>query len=460
MEESNRYMSSDMRYEWNRLATFRDFPSSETVSSLLLAQSGFFFTGCGTTCKCYFCGFVHCDWTNGLIPSHCEHRSSNIPMGIPNLPTISLETMNAPDLPNMPNCSTPASRIDENRAMLFQTLRLPTLSENNPQFQISSTTEDILSQPGRPDYTSHCAENAKHDNSKDLESFRSNSFGQKCTNTRYLLPRTSRCRHLTRRPRSPSNGSTHTEGAESMCPSGSRHPSSERGRGFSLSEGDLRLSRAVRNTPGIPQTYRERLSTFCNWPRHLNQTPERMALAGLFYLGYSDAVQCSFCDGQLRNWQVSDDPMSKHAQNFPNCKFVRQHSTEPSRNQPEGSHGDDLLSNEEIANLPASRETQDLSFDQQDIVHACRELTCSNNLDLRVITKVHILKYFYEESETQEDIFSGDDRCLCCVCFANVVKEIFLPCQHGCCNDCRCTRQLNYCPRCDSLIKTKLQVYI
>lgn len=454
MEESNSYRSSDMRYERNRLSTFKDFPCSQSVSTLRLAQSGFYFTGRGTTCQCHFCDFVHCNWTNGLIPSHCEQRSSNIPMCIPTPLTVSLEIDNV--LQPLQASST-VFRFEENRSRVYEFLRLPPVSENDSQFQISSTTENILPHQEAPGSIPHSAgDTASVDSKKDFEFCTSTSSGQKCS--RYLSPRSSSCRPVRRSAQSPSDSSSGTESAESMCPSGSRHSSSERERNFSLPGAHLQISRAVRNSSGIPQTYRERFSTFRNWPVQLHQTPERMALAGMFYLGYSDAVQCSFCGGQLRNWQVTEDPRSKHAQEFPNCRLVRQHHSEPPNPEGEGIQGNGILSDEQIASLPAARETRDLSFDQQDIVHACREL--SNTLDLRDITTVNILKYFYEESDTQEERFSADDRCLCCVCFAQDVKVMFLPCRHGCCNDCRCSRQLDYCPRCDSLIKSKLKVYI
>ncbi|KAL5005066.1 hypothetical protein ScPMuIL_018522 [Solemya velum] len=67
-----------------------------------------------------------------------------------------------------------------------------------------------------------------------------------------------------------------------------------------------------------------RLSSFSGWPVYKSQTPQELAMAGLFYAGFGDAVRCFFCGGGLRNWEDSDDPWVEHARWFPKCSFVQQ----------------------------------------------------------------------------------------------------------------------------------------
>ena len=68
----------------------------------------------------------------------------------------------------------------------------------------------------------------------------------------------------------------------------------------------------------------DRLKSYENWPTALNQKPEKLSEAGLFYLGRSDHVKCYHCGGALRDWEENDDPVEEHAKYFPDCEFVQQ----------------------------------------------------------------------------------------------------------------------------------------
>ena len=50
---------------------------------------------------------------------------------------------------------------------------------------------------------------------------------------------------------------------------------------------------------------------------------ERMAEAGLFYIGVSDQVKCFYCDGGLEKWQEKDDPWVVHAGRYNECQFIK-----------------------------------------------------------------------------------------------------------------------------------------
>jgi baculoviral IAP repeat-containing protein 2/3 len=70
-----------------------------------------------------------------------------------------------------------------------------------------------------------------------------------------------------------------------------------------------------------------RHQTFQNWPEtEQSSYPsiESFVEAGFFYTGEKTIVRCFYCNGALRNWQVSDDPKVEHARWFPQCAYIRQ----------------------------------------------------------------------------------------------------------------------------------------
>lgn len=63
------------------------------------------------------------------------------------------------------------------------------------------------------------------------------------------------------------------------------------------------------------RTFNEHFSaTFLN--------PLALAKAGFFYVGVDDQVQCAFCRGMVKGWEVDDDPVREHQRLFPPCPFV------------------------------------------------------------------------------------------------------------------------------------------
>ncbi|KAK3577417.1 hypothetical protein CHS0354_032263 [Potamilus streckersoni] len=65
-----------------------------------------------------------------------------------------------------------------------------------------------------------------------------------------------------------------------------------------------------------------RLATYTSWPSQLNQKPQALAKAGLFYMGQGDRVKCFWCGGELYDWEPHDDPWEEHAKWFPACGFL------------------------------------------------------------------------------------------------------------------------------------------
>lgn len=51
-------------------------------------------------------------------------------------------------------------------------------------------------------------------------------------------------------------------------------------------------------------------------------SPLALAKAGFFYVGFDDQVQCAFCRGVVRDWELNDDPNREHQRLFPSCPFI------------------------------------------------------------------------------------------------------------------------------------------
>jgi hypothetical protein len=71
-----------------------------------------------------------------------------------------------------------------------------------------------------------------------------------------------------------------------------------------------------------------RYETFQKWP-HTEENPlpsiESFVEAGFYYTGDKTIVRCFYCNGALRNWQVTDDPKVEHARWHPHCAYIRQY---------------------------------------------------------------------------------------------------------------------------------------
>ncbi|QEI03480.1 IAP-3 [Spodoptera cosmioides nucleopolyhedrovirus] len=69
-------------------------------------------------------------------------------------------------------------------------------------------------------------------------------------------------------------------------------------------------------------SYDNRLATYENWPRDIEQRPEDLANAGFFYTGRNAEVRCFQSDCGLSDWEPTDDPWREHARWFPRCEYV------------------------------------------------------------------------------------------------------------------------------------------
>ena len=72
--------------------------------------------------------------------------------------------------------------------------------------------------------------------------------------------------------------------------------------------------------------YSDRLETFTesiNWPgARIKGTCHELAEAGFYYLGDRDRVKCFYCNGSLKNWELTDDPFQEHAKWYRLCEYI------------------------------------------------------------------------------------------------------------------------------------------
>ena len=67
-----------------------------------------------------------------------------------------------------------------------------------------------------------------------------------------------------------------------------------------------------------------RLKSFHTWPIAHPISKESLALAGFFYKGEGDKVQCHSCKIILKRFESTDIPWLEHTRWRPNCKVVRE----------------------------------------------------------------------------------------------------------------------------------------
>lgn len=243
------------------------------------------------------------------------------------------------------------------------------------------------------------------------------------------------------------------------------------------------------------KTYKARLLSFKNWPRHLSQTPETLADAGLFYVGDGDLVRCFMCDGSLTRWEVGDDPWIEHCRWFPNCLFAREkkgdefitlvQATVESNSEQNGNAPSDS-GDEELSAYIERVELKDLViktvFDNHE--NTCLQMGYELAEINEAVTKLRVMgtiKPSIEEIiDMIEDIRQNTERhddtkqdygenpleenqrlknlVTCMKCRKNSVNALFLPCtHHRLCMEC--SEQVNQCPVCNKIIRQKIRTY-
>lgn len=142
--------------------------------------------------------------------------------------------------------------------------------------------------------------------------------------------------------------------------------------------------------------YDDRLNTFVEWPISLAVTAEELAMAGLFYKGFGDKVECYCCGVIFKQWLPGDDPWKAHARWFDACKYLRTHK------------GTDFINQ----------------------------------------AKLSVSKTNYWDRENES----------CKICYTNKKEVVYIPCGHiVACK--KCGTGFTNCPACRSNVKDIIQIF-
>ncbi|KAK7067889.1 Protein DETOXIFICATION 47, chloroplastic [Halocaridina rubra] len=216
-----------------------------------------------------------------------------------------------------------------------------------------------------------------------------------------------------------------------------------------------------------------RLESFKSFPKHLLQTPEDMAEAGLYFLGLSDIVRCFHCDGGLYNWRMDDIPWEVHARWYPLCPYVKhikgqqfinearlqmQHAFQIGKTQLSCMSQDDL---ESFMHLDIMQCVLQQGFSQNVILMALEQQLKKAHMPFTdlgsavdAVYSHHSVSDTYSQSADEQQMMQNNSlkaemlRYLrnpstvlsdmkCCICKTASSVIIFLPCKHvALCSKC------------------------
>ncbi|XP_076444797.1 baculoviral IAP repeat-containing protein 7-B-like [Babylonia areolata] len=260
-----------------------------------------------------------------------------------------------------------------------------------------------------------------------------------------------------------------------VSPNDDCHKSDAVGCGNNTTGADVSPRRVYSNTPRNPSMSVEpdRLATFGSWPAQMKQKPDKLAQAGLYYLGDGDKVKCFYCDGLLYNWEPEDDPFVEHVRWFPDCQYMKLVKGE--RFVEEVKSG--RPTQDEVMQTPAVLAVLYEGHSMESVQRALAAMRQKNGASM-VVTAQDLLATILEMEEdvaenatmngnaTSEDLNklrmeneSLRDKQLCKICMERDVEVIFLPCKHFvCCAPC--SAALRSCPICRVAIESVDKVFM
>ena len=371
----------EKKYEFCRYGSFKDWPSECPIFPSGLAKVGFYSTGNADEVACYVCGARKSDWREGDNPEvihremnreclfFAEEFEDNVP--------ISASAVTGSEISN-----------DQRLCDLDRLLHCETMEDSSAQGETvnrngaENGNEAINNRNG--------AENGNHtlDENSNPVGTAGNFSG---ANTEAVSSG--------QKPRLPSNGQDQGQSGMPKSRSSDSISRAAKSAGAAANVTDAErdnasLSSNSRITNGrrnqgqgqdIPpptgaaigplRFERNRLATFKKWPSGAKVSAADLAKSGFSYTGSGDRVQCVFCKGILRNWEVGDRPHIEHRKHFPRCPLVlgiekgnvplppsqtpRRHSS--STNTQSGSH---MVVNQNVVEGGASMELLGISTDR------------------------------------------------------------------------------------------------
>ncbi|XP_065928478.1 baculoviral IAP repeat-containing protein 2-like [Magallana gigas] len=313
-----------MNMELIRLKSFKNFPSSKSVSTLRLARQGFYYSMEYDVTICFACGCRKRDWRSGNdIEVVHRNMSPDCPL-LSSHPTSNIQIGNKQR--NGHCINEPEQRINASGS---------DLSSNNNEIPSSLTSYSVLT--GNKITKEPNAD--RKDNKADVQALASRKKSNDACGNDLSSSSNRHPSLLTSGSISSGNAFKTEPNIDNIDKKGSsKAPSSNKTANDLLTKTRKqqdKINAFIRNLdplginfdrPKYPSysVLTVRVSSFADWPSSLTQTPRELAVAGFLYAGYGDYTRCFFCGGGLRNWEPGDDPWTEHARWFPKCAFVRQ----------------------------------------------------------------------------------------------------------------------------------------
>jgi hypothetical protein len=307
-------LRDDMKYEFLRLKSFDQRSNSEKGFAICLASAGFYFVGPGNKVRCFVCLREKDDWLEQDEPwevhrnlnSHCgfltKEDCTNVPINsdvveLPEIfnPITHLFKQHMPEIPIEVVGSSKqvsSSKKLERSGLVVDPTHSPTCRMLS---SISSSNESITSSlPQNPsDHLMNRADNMSNDINLTVQStIEDAKFNERQRETFSL----------------------------GLKP-GSSGPSSRSSSG-ATSRPEVKPQQLQKDNAGALTYERHRLETYRTWPMGIPVTAKELAKHGFYYTQIGDRVQCVFCKGVLKYWEVGDKPHIEHKNKFPRCPFI------------------------------------------------------------------------------------------------------------------------------------------
>lgn len=296
--------NEDKKYEFCRLNSFKQWPKESHVFPLKLSKAGFYFTGKGDEVQCFECGTKKNEWKLGDDPFEI-HKIIN-----PNCPFVA-ENGSA----NVPfQCNVEDTSYLQRLNLILGDLQNETSSSNIPELNESTSNESA--EAGETRHLSDENQQAIHSTTEYKKHQQQPQILNVADSARVLsvagvsatVKETGKAKEVR----------TNTRNKQSMEFTAQQNDISE----TSDTNRDYDIPPPTGESIGPLRFERNRLETFKNWPTTACVSSTELAKQGFFYTGSADRVQCIFCKGILRNWEVGDRPHIEHRKHFPRCPFV------------------------------------------------------------------------------------------------------------------------------------------
>ncbi|XP_013408788.1 baculoviral IAP repeat-containing protein 7-like [Lingula anatina] len=245
-------------YEFKRLLSFQQWPERAKASPAQLARAGFFYTGAGDKVECYSCHGTLENWKNGENPLE-RHRQF------------------------YPACPHVKGIDKDNR---------PISSEGVESELVNSLHGNRDAVRDTVSYVLSVVKHSTPSQAREQHRLPSSALVQG-NNNAY-----------------PGRESTDLSSVENNYP-------------FSDLAQQQNVSSHGNHIFALMQDENARRASYpVGWSAICPISPDELAKAGFFCMNSGDLVQCAFCRGAVRNWEIGDSPFFEHKKHFPLCQFV------------------------------------------------------------------------------------------------------------------------------------------